>query len=149
MFYLADIRLYIHFDMNTNFTLNTPEKLKVLVAEDNEISKLLVTSLLHHWGFESQVADNGQQAIDYLLQKDFDLILMDIQMPLKDGIEATVEIRNLSDERKKNIPIIALTANTAMGEEKKCMEAGMNGFLNKPFSEKNLQQLIESVLTLH
>lgn len=141
MFYLADIRLYL-FIMNTNSNLQTIEKLKVLVAEDNEISKLLVTSILQHWGFESKVANNGQEAIDFLLENDFDLILMDIQMPLKDGIDATIEIRQLSDERKRNIPIIALTANTTVGEEKKCLEAGMNGFLNKPFTEKDLQDLI-------
>jgi len=132
MFYLADIRLYL-FYMNINSNLNFPEKLNILVAEDNEISKLLVTSILQHWGFESKVANNGQEAIDFLLESDF---------PLKDGIEATVEIRNLSDERKKNIPIIALTANTTTGEEQKCLNAGMNGFLHKPFKEKDLQELI-------
>ena len=126
-----------------------PFSIKVLVAEDNEMSKLLVTSVLSNWGLEYSVASNGNEAIDLMQQQDFDLILMDIQMPEKDGIEATIDIRNFWDERKKNIPIIALTANTAAQEQQKCIAAGMNGFLNKPFKEKDLFELIEKTIHQH
>jgi CheY-like chemotaxis protein len=132
--------------MNDKSENKLPDNLKVLVAEDNEISKLLVTSVLQNWGFVSSVANNGNEAIACLLENDYDLILMDIQMPEKDGIEATIDIRNLFDERKRKIPIIALTANGVKGEEKKYFEAGMNGFLTKPFKENDLYELIQKVM---
>lgn len=135
--------------MNDKSDYKSLGNLKVLVAEDNEISKLLVTSVLQNWGFESKVADNGNEAIAFLQENDFDLILMDIQMPEKDGIEATIDIRKLFDERKRTIPIIALTANAVMGEGKKYFAAGMNGFLTKPFKEKDLYGLIEQVMFEH
>jgi len=135
--------------MNDKTDYNLMGKLKVLVAEDNEISKLLVTSVLQNWGMESMVANNGNEAVAFMEENDFDLILMDIQMPEKNGIEATIDIRNFFDERKRNIPIIALTANATKGEEKKYFEAGMNGFLLKPFKEKELFELIQQVMFKH
>lgn len=130
----------------TTLSINKLGKLKVLIAEDNEISKLILTNMLHQWGFETQIASNGYEVIELMHAFYFDLVLMDIQMPLKDGIEATIEIRALEDEQKKNVPIIALTANAVKGEEKKYFEAGMNAYHTKPFTEKNLYELIESVL---
>ena len=113
------------------------------------MNKLLVTSVLSNWGLEYSVASNGVEAVDLMQHYDFDVILMDIQMPEKDGIEATIDIRNFWDERKKNIPIIALTANAVKGEEQKYFDAGMNGFLTKPFKEKELFELIENTIQLH
>ncbi len=123
--------------------------LKVLIAEDNEMNKLLLSSVLSNWGIEFKMATNGIEVIDLMQNHDFDLILMDIQMPEKDGVEATVEIRKFLDERKKNIPIIALTANAVKGEEKKYFEVGMNGFLTKPFNEKDLFEIVNEVLKAH
>ena len=135
--------------MSTNLSYQFQTPLKVLVAEDNEFSKLLVTSVLDNWGAESSVAINGVEAVKLMENENFDIILMDIQMPEKDGIEATIDIRNFMDERKRNIPIIALTANTAVGEDKKCYAAGMNGFMTKTFKEKDLFELIDQTIKNH
>lgn len=122
------------------------KQLKVLLAEDNDINQLLANKILQHFGFNAKTANNGKEAVQMLLDEDFDVILMDIQMPVKNGIEAASEIRALADERKKSIPIIALTANALKGEEEKYFAVGMNGYLTKPFKEKELYETISSVL---
>lgn len=120
--------------------------LKVLLAEDNEVNQLLAKGILRHWGAETKIAENGDEVLELLLTEDFDLVLMDIQMPVKSGTEAASEIRKLPDPKKKNIPIIALTANALKGEEKKYIAAGMDDFLTKPFKEADLHEVIERVL---
>ena len=125
---------------------NTLGKIKVLLAEDNEVNKLLAKSILQYWGFEFKIAHTGNEVMEMLAIEDFDVILMDIQMPEKSGTEAAHEIRNLQDEVKRAIPIIALTANALKGEEAKYKAAGMNEYLTKPFKEKELYQVIERVL---
>lgn len=124
---------------------NSLGKLKILLAEDSEISQLLARSVLQYWGFESKTASNGIEVIQMLEQEDFDLILMDIQMPLKNGVEATQEIRNMRDERKCNIPIVALTATSMKGEEQKFLSSGMNDYITKPFKEQELYNVISRV----
>lgn len=119
--------------------------LKVLIAEDNEVNQLLAKGILRYWGMQTKVAANGNEVLEMLHDEDFDLVLMDIQMPEKSGIEAATEIRNLQDTTKKNIPIIALTANALKGEEKKYKAAGMDDFLTKPFKEGELYDVIERV----
>lgn len=121
-------------------------KLKVLLAEDNEVNQLLAKGILRYWGLETKVAVTGYEVLEFLNNEDFDLVLMDIQMPEKSGIEAAREIRNLPDFKKKNIPIIALTANALKGEEKKYIAAGMDDFLTKPFKEGDLYEVMERVL---
>ena len=116
---------------------------KVLVAEDVELNQFLARHIMESWGFEVVIADNGKKAVDALLQKDFDLILMDIQMPEMDGMEATQQIRKMEDPKKAAIPIIALTANALKGDSEKYMEAGMNDYLSKPFTEENLFTVIK------
>lgn len=128
--------------------MNTPlNNIKVLLAEDNEVNKLLALSILRHWGVETKTAHNGTEVISLVQQEHFDVILMDIQMPEKSGIEATQAIRALADETKKNIPIIALTANALRGEEKKYIAVGMNDYLTKPFTENELYKVIQRVLS--
>ena len=119
---------------------------KVLLAEDNEVNQLLARSILMYWGVEARIANTGNEVMELMKTEDFDVILMDIQMPDKNGLEATQEIRMLADERKKHVPIIALTANALKGEEKKYIEVGMDDFLTKPFSEKELYEVISRVL---
>ena len=120
--------------------------IRVLLAEDNEVNQLLANSILMHWGLETRIANTGNEVIELLNAEEFDLVLMDIQMPEKNGLEATIEIRNLADNRKRNIPIIALTANALKGEEKKYINVGMDDFLTKPFKEKDLREVIVRVL---
>ncbi|RXK83047.1 ATP-binding protein [Filimonas effusa] len=129
----------------TNNTPGNLGKLKILLAEDSEISQLLARSVLQYWGFESKTASNGEEVIQMLEQEDFDLILMDIQMPRKNGVEATMEIRNMSNERKRNVPIIALTATSMKGEEQKFLSSGMNDYITKPFKEQELYNVISRV----
>lgn len=120
-------------------------KLKILLAEDNEINLLLARSILQYWGFEARVAVNGNEVIDLMQQEDFDIVLMDIQMPEKSGIDAAREIRAMTDPVKNKIPIIALTANALKGEEQKYFAVGMNDYLTKPFTEKELYAVIDRV----
>ncbi|HEX8461153.1 MAG TPA: response regulator [Segetibacter sp.] len=125
---------------------NGLEHLKVLIAEDNEVNQLLLAGILRHWGVEAKIASTGFEVLDLIEKGDFNLVLMDIQMPQKSGIEAAGEIRKLKNTTKSNIPIIALTANALKGEEKKYKAVGMDDFLTKPFKEEELYEVITRVL---
>jgi CheY-like chemotaxis protein len=118
-------------------------KRSVLVAEDVELNQFLAKQIMQSWGFEVTIADNGRKAIEALEQQNFDLILMDIQMPEIDGINATKHIRQLQDAKKSSIPIIALTANALKGDSEIYLKAGMNDYLSKPFTEENLFAVIK------
>lgn len=115
--------------------------INILVAEDNTLNQMLVTRVLKKQGFEIDVAGNGLIAIDKHKNNDFDVILMDLQMPEIDGYDATRRIRAL-DPPKKDIPIIAMSAHTIKGEYERCMEAGMNDFISKPFDANELYEKI-------
>ncbi|HTR31178.1 MAG TPA: PAS domain S-box protein [Puia sp.] len=115
---------------------------KVLVAEDVELNQFLARHILESWDFEVVIAGNGREAIEELGKDVFDCILMDVQMPEMDGIEATHHIRSLPDPVKANIPIIALTANALKGDSEKYLAAGMTDYLAKPFDEERLFRVI-------
>lgn len=119
----------------------------ILLAEDNEINQIFVRKILEKH-FDIQVVDNGELVIKKLCQYNFDLILMDLHMPIKNGYEATAEIRKLPDSKKKNIPIVALTAAAIEGEKEKCLAAGMNDYLSKPFDPKDLFDVIYKQLKI-
>ncbi len=108
---------------------------KILVVEDNLMNQKLTTIILQGQGFEVTVARNGKKAIEYLNEKQADLILMDIQMPVMDGYKTTQLIR---DELHLATPVIAMTAHALSGEREKCLQAGMNDYLAKPFKEPDL-----------
>jgi signal transduction histidine kinase/CheY-like chemotaxis protein len=116
-----------------------PKNIKVLVTEDIALNQLLVKTLLDDFGFEHDIASNGKIAIEKLQNNDYDIILMDLQMPEMDGVEATDYIRN---SMKLNIPIIALTANVTTADLEKCKAVGMNDYISKPVEEKILYQKI-------
>ena len=109
---------------------------KILLAEDNKINQMVATELLKIEGFETTIADNGQIVLKLLQNQQFDLILMDVQMPEMDGFEATKAIR--SDERFKNLPILAMTANAMSGDRELSLQAGMNDHIAKPIEPKVL-----------
>jgi CheY-like chemotaxis protein/HPt (histidine-containing phosphotransfer) domain-containing protein len=115
---------------------------KILVAEDVELNQYLARHILESWEFEVVIVNNGREAVHALEQASFDCVLMDVQMPEMDGIEATQHIRRLPDPVKATIPIIALTANALKGDSEKYLAAGMNDYLAKPFDEERLFQVI-------
>jgi signal transduction histidine kinase/CheY-like chemotaxis protein len=114
-----------------------------LVAEDNVINQKLVTKVLRGFGLEITVANNGKEAFDLRKQNDYDVIFMDIQMPVMGGIEATKEIIRFENvNKKKHIPIIALTANALQGDREKYLEAGMDNYASKPIDLVHINQLL-------
>ncbi len=116
---------------------------KVLLAEDHDINQFLATTLLDEWGMEVEVVENGKEAIDSLQNRNFDVVLMDIQMPIMDGLEATRIIRR---RLRSEIPIIALTANAIKGDAEKYLSAGMNSYVSKPFEPIELFNTIAQVV---
>jgi CheY-like chemotaxis protein len=118
----------------------------VLVAEDVELNQYLVRHIMESWGFTVDVVNNGREAVAMVQKNKYDLVLMDIQMPEMDGIEATRAIRKLSDPVKSATPIVALTANALKGDSEKYLAAGMNDFLPKPFNEQKLFIVISNNL---
>jgi CheY-like chemotaxis protein len=118
---------------------------KVLVAEDNAINQMVVKHTLLKLGASADIAGDGAEAIEKFKKENYDLILMDIQMPLMDGYEATEYIRN---QLQSSVPIIAMTAFAINGEEEKCYECGMNNYISKPFTIESLSCVINKVLSL-
>jgi signal transduction histidine kinase/DNA-binding response OmpR family regulator len=110
----------------------------VLLVEDNPINQAVAEAMLGKLGLRSQMANNGAEAVGLVGEVDFDLVLMDCQMPVMDGYQATAAIRALPGGRGSRLPIIALTANAMHGDEQACVDAGMNGFLAKPYSLTDL-----------
>jgi CheY-like chemotaxis protein len=122
-------------------------KRKILVAEDVELNQYLARHMMEAWGFEVDIAVNGREALLLVQQNQYDLVLMDIQMPEMDGMEATRQIRSLVDTGKAAIPIVALTANALKGDRERFLAVGMNDYLAKPFTEPNLFQIIADNLS--
>ncbi|MES2590563.1 MAG: response regulator [Bacteroidota bacterium] len=129
-----------------NTGIQNLEGLKVLLVEDNILNQVLAKKVLSDWKCQIIVAENGLVAIDKLEKNDVDIILMDIQMPEMDGNEATRYIRKKIASPKSDVPIIAMTAHALAGEAEKCINAGMNDYISKPFDTKALYSKIESVL---
>jgi CheY-like chemotaxis protein len=115
--------------------------LRVLVVEDNQVNQLLVTTILAKAGMRAEVAANGLEAVQAVHQRSFDVILMDMQMPEMDGLEATRRIRQLG-AMGKAVPIIAMTANAMQEDRRRCLEAGMNDFVSKPIDSAELLRKI-------
>lgn len=118
---------------------------RVLLAEDLQLNQLVVVKMLHILGCHVDVADNGLEAVERFGSADYDLILMDCQMPSMDGLEATRRIRQLELEQGHEHPvvIVACTANVLESDRERCLEAGMDDFLCKPISLKVLHDAVE------
>ena len=112
--------------------------LKVLVAEDSPVNQKLAMGLLERERHQVSIANNGQEAVHAMKKQNFDVILMDVQMPIMDGIEATKLIRELERGANKRVPIIAMTARAMQGDRERCLAAGMDGYLTKPIRVKEL-----------
>lgn len=116
--------------------------MKLLLVEDNISNQKVATRYLQKWDIEVDIAENGIMCLEKIVQKEYDIILMDLQMPEMDGYTATIEIRKMEDQKIKAIPIIALTASTLMDTSSKVEKAGMNDYLTKPFVPKDLYNTI-------
>lgn len=122
--------------------------LSILLAEDNEINQKIIQYSLTNAGYKVDIANNGQEAIDMYHAGNYDLVLMDVQMPILDGFEATAHIRNIESailNGTHRTPIVALTANAMKGDREKCLDAGMDEYLSKPFTPNDLISIIRSV----
>jgi len=123
---------------------NHKRRFRILLVEDNAVNVKVCVKLLKKIGLTPDVADNGEQAVTALESNQYDLVLMDVQMPVMDGFQATKAIRKPgSTVLQPDIPIIALTANTMKGDREKCMAFGMNDFISKPIKPAILYELIE------
>src|ERR1043166_636191 len=118
-------------------------KIRILVVEDNLLNQKLAAFMLDDWGFHYDLALNGKVALELLKEKEYDLILMDIQMPEMNGYEATHVIR---EKMKLEVPIIATTSNASEEEREKCLSAGMTDYLTKPIRSVQLYNLVTNYL---
>ena len=116
--------------------------LSVLLAEDNLVNQTLATGVLKKYGHTVTLACNGQEAVEIYASGSFDVILMDVQMPILDGFAATTEIRKLQRQSGRVIPIIAMTAHAMKGDRERCIEAGMDEYLSKPIRAKQLEEML-------
>ncbi|WP_276480836.1 ATP-binding protein [Paraflavitalea pollutisoli] len=116
----------------------------VLITEDNEFNQSLLIHIFKNWNIRYDIANNGQEAIDKLNKRRYDLVLMDIQMPVMDGYTTARKIRN---ELKSDVPIIAMTAHAMPGEREKCLSFGMNEYIAKPVKQEHLSALISKFTT--
>jgi two-component system, sensor histidine kinase len=115
---------------------------RVLVAEDNPVNQRLVKAMLMRLGVDVESANNGAEAVTMLQERRYDAVLMDCQMPVMDGYQATMEIRRSQSAGTRHVPIIALTANVMEGDQKKCLDAGMDDYLSKPYSLHDLEKML-------
>ncbi|SHN53929.1 response regulator [Desulfovibrio litoralis] len=128
--------------VNQEYDENLLQGKKLLVAEDNMINQEIIETLLEAFGIKVTLADNGQEAVEFANKDTFDCILLDIQMPVMDGLTATKNLRNSSVEYLKTVPIIAMTAHAMQEDIKKSMEAGMNDHLTKPINVAELKKCL-------
>ncbi|MCP3687769.1 MAG: response regulator, partial [Gammaproteobacteria bacterium] len=130
----------------TQYSISEDQKqrIHILLVEDNVVNQNIALAVLENkLGYHTDAAANGKEAVESLERFDYDLVLMDCQMPVMDGYEATGTIRNLnSDVRNHNIPIVAMTANAMQGDRKKCLDAGMDDYVTKPI---NINELADTI----
>ena len=122
--------------------------LRILLAEDNPVNQKLAIGILQRQGHSITVADNGRQAVDRLQNESFDVVLMDIQMPEMDGLEATRAIRESDSHSVRRVPIVAMTAHAMKGDRERCLGAGMDDYLSKPIRIQKLTETLARVCNM-
>ena len=123
---------------------------RILLAEDNELNQEIAEEILSEAGFTIEIAENGQIAVDMLQRSEagyYQLVLMDVQMPVMNGYEAAKAIRELTDRRLASIPMIAMTANAFEEDRKEALKSGMNGHIAKPINIEVLFETMNKILT--
>jgi two-component system, sensor histidine kinase and response regulator len=121
--------------------------MRILLVEDNRVNQAVATQFLTKRGHEVVVAGNGRAALEALENQTLDLVLMDVQMPEMDGLQATAAIRQGELKSGNHIPIIAMTAHAMSGDKERCLGAGMDGYVSKPLRVEDLFSTIEEVLS--
>jgi PAS domain S-box-containing protein len=125
----------------------TPRRpLKILLAEDHPVNQRLAIAILQNWGHTVEVVSNGRKAVDAFTRQSYDLIVMDVQMPELNGLEATKAIRRMEHTSGGHTPIIAMTAHAIKGDREQCLAAGMDGYVSKPVNTAELFHTIEDLL---
>ncbi|MBT3207920.1 MAG: response regulator [Bacteroidetes bacterium] len=119
---------------------------KILIVEDNIANQILMIEHLKYFQAKVEIANNGLEALEMVKNQSFDIVLMDLNMPVLSGFEATKKIREIYC--KEYLPIIAVTGNSSNNEEKICLEIGMNAFVKKPYSAKKIVCEIEKLLNI-
>jgi|JI9StandDraft_1071089.scaffolds.fasta_scaffold00874_23 CheY-like chemotaxis protein len=126
---------------------NTEQKnlsdMLILLVEDNISNQKVASRYMEKWGAKVDLAENGLICLEKIGSKEYDLILMDLQMPEMDGYTAAIEIRKLNNPKMKSIPIIALTASAFLDTKAKVLEAGMTDYISKPFVPQELYQILK------
>ncbi len=120
--------------------------LRILVAEDNPMNQKLIVLLLEKRGYRTAVARTGREVLDAVRRQKFDLVLMDVEMPVMNGIEATRAIREAEASGARHLPIVAMTAHAMRGDRERCLEAGMDAYVSKPIQASDLYRAIESLV---
>jgi PAS domain S-box-containing protein len=124
-----------------------PDSLRVLLVEDNRINQKVASGVLVNQGHRVDIVENGELALAALARADYDVVLMDCQMPVMDGFEATRRLRQSTTARNPLIPVVAITANAMHGDREQCLAAGMNDYVAKPISDKKLREALARVMT--
>lgn len=122
-------------------------RLRVLLVEDIEVNQMVASHMLRELGHDTEVAGNGQEALDMLAKQDFDIVFMDIQMPVMDGLQALAAIRNREawERRDRHTPVVAMTANSLKGDRERYLKAGMDAYISKPIIMEDLAGVIDDL----
>jgi len=128
-------------------TAALPSSVRILLAEDNSNNQRVARLSLEKLGLRADIVADGSEVLQALKHIDYDVILMDLQMPVMNGIEATKRIRQMADARKRATPIIAITANAMPGEDQPCFDAGMNAYVTKPIDRASMLSAIDQLLS--
>ena len=123
-------------------------KIKILLAEDNEANQFLIKAITKSKDWDITVVDDGEQAVEAFRKNSYNLILMDVQMPVMNGYEATALIRNIEKENQTHTPIVALTAYAMTSDKDQCIEAGMDDYISKPFKRQEFLDMVEKSLKI-
>lgn len=132
-------------NMGSNQEVIIEKQEKVLIVDDNEINRILLKKMLSKYPFQLDFCENGEEAYNKILAKEYDIVLMDIHMPIMGGLETTKKIRELEDSYFKELPIIALTASIISNDIEEMFEVGFNDYQSKPF---RIEELIEKISKL-
>jgi CheY-like chemotaxis protein len=117
--------------------------LRILLAEDSLPNQKMILYALGQRGHQVEAAGNGAETLELIQRHDFDLVLMDVQMPIMDGLEATAAIRKLENPKKSRLPIIAMTAHAYKSDQERCLAAGMDAYISKPVNRQELIEMVE------